>query len=31
MLVKLGQADITEMVECREFMSVKERCNVVGS
>ncbi|KAL0837365.1 hypothetical protein Bca101_089255 [Brassica carinata] len=28
--VKLGQADITEMVECREFMSVKERCNVVG-
>ncbi|KAF3532531.1 hypothetical protein DY000_02042609 [Brassica cretica] len=26
--VKLGQADITEMVECREFMSVKERCNV---
>ncbi|CAN7074561.1 unnamed protein product, partial [Brassica oleracea var. botrytis] len=27
-LVKLGQADITEMVECREFMSVKERCNV---
>nr|VDC77232.1 unnamed protein product [Brassica rapa] len=28
-LVKLGQADITEMVECREFMSVKERCNVI--
>ncbi|CAN7112208.1 unnamed protein product [Brassica rapa subsp. narinosa] len=28
-LVKLGQADITEMVECREFMSVKERCNIL--
>ncbi|CAN6991108.1 unnamed protein product [Brassica rapa subsp. trilocularis] len=30
-LVKLGQADITEMVQCREFMSVKERCNVTLS
>ncbi|KAG2317709.1 hypothetical protein Bca52824_020831 [Brassica carinata] len=30
-LVKLGQTGITEMVQCREFMSVKERCNLVGS
>ncbi|KAJ4869735.1 Uncharacterized protein Rs2_48694 [Raphanus sativus] len=30
-LVKLGQTNVTEMVQCRQFVSVKERCNVVGS
>ncbi|KAJ4886813.1 Uncharacterized protein Rs2_26561 [Raphanus sativus] len=30
-LVKLGQTNVTEIVQCRQFMSVKERCNMVGS